>query len=274
MRTLSRAAHLWLRLAARAALMVGLLLSPAAAQTPAEYQRLQKEVDALRVRQDALQAEVERLRQQVAGGSRPAAVAAAPQPPDAPVTLDLSRAPLRGNPAAKVTLVEVGDFQCPFCGRHFRQTAPQILKDYVETGRVSYVFLNLPLQIHPLAFKAAEAAECARDQGHYWEMHEALYASQGALALPQLLAYGQRLQLDGALFRTCLDAGAHVNGISADVAQVQRIGVTATPTFFVGTLDPKTHALVSTTRIVGAKPLATFQAALDAALMASGAAGR
>jgi protein-disulfide isomerase len=81
----------------------------------------------------------------------------------------------KGNKDAKVTLVEFTDYQCPFCSRHFRDAMPQIDNDYVKTANIRYVLREFPLaSIHPLAFKAAEAANCSGEQGKYWEMHDRL----------------------------------------------------------------------------------------------------
>lgn len=85
-----------------------------------------------------------------------------------------------GDPNATVTLVEFSDFECPFCSRHFSQTWPEIKKEYVDTGKVKVVFKHFPLDFHANAQKASEAAECAGDQGKFWEMHELIFVSSGA----------------------------------------------------------------------------------------------
>jgi protein-disulfide isomerase len=98
------------------------------------------------------------------------------------VVLSVDGAPSMGNGDAKVTLIEFSDYQCSFCGRHFSQTLPRLMTEYVKTGKVKYVLRDFPLEpIHPLAFKAAEAARCASDQGKYWEMHDRLFSNQQAL---------------------------------------------------------------------------------------------
>jgi hypothetical protein len=90
-------------------------------------------------------------------------------------------APVKGNPNAKLTLIEFSDYQCPFCRRHAENTLPSLDKEYIATGKVRYVFHDFPLEaIHPQAFKAAEAAHCAGEQQKYWEMHGRLFANQQA----------------------------------------------------------------------------------------------
>jgi protein-disulfide isomerase len=235
--------------------------SPKAAQTPADYQALKKEMDALRQRLDAMQREIDTLKGQPGQGN--------PMPPPTDIVLRLDKAPIRGSESATVALVEVSDFECPFCGRYFHQTAPQIVKDYVESGKIRYAFVNLPLDMHKLAFKAAEAAECAADQGKYWEMHDRLFANQTMLTPAQLPAHAVALALNADRFKACLDTNKHAVDVRNDVAMVQRLGVTATPTFFIGTLDSKTRTLKVVRRIVGAKPMATFQEAIDSLLRTS-----
>lgn len=90
--------------------------------------------------------------------------------------------PVLGNTSAKITLVEFSDYQCPFCGRHFTQTEPQLKREYFDTGKVKFYYRDFPLsQIHPGAQKAAEAARCAGDQNKYWEYHDLVFQNQTAV---------------------------------------------------------------------------------------------
>ena len=100
------------------------------------------------------------------------------------VVLDADRVTKRLGSAA-VILVEFADFQCPYCAQHTIQTMPRIKKELIEPGIVSYAYFHFPVErLHPDAFKASEAAECAGRQGKYWEMHEMLFAKQSALVRP------------------------------------------------------------------------------------------
>ena len=97
-------------------------------------------------------------------------------------TVEVGDLPALGNANAKVTLVEFSDYQCPFCARHFIQSEPQIIKEYVDTGKVKFYYRDFPLpQIHPGAQKAAEAARCAGDQNKYWEYHDSLFQNQQSI---------------------------------------------------------------------------------------------
>jgi len=92
--------------------------------------------------------------------------------------IDTSNSHVLGNNDAKVTIVEFTDFECPYCIRHFTQTWPDIKKNYIDTNKVKLIVKNYPLPFHPNAQKAAEAAECASDQGKYWEMHDAIFSAK------------------------------------------------------------------------------------------------
>jgi len=237
-------------------LMMGLLaVLPAPAQTTAQ---LRQELDALKARVDAQQKEIDALKAQRPG--------AAPLVPLDQIALTIDKAPMRGNAASPVVLVEVSDFECPFCGRHVRQTAPLLEKDYVDSGKIRHAFINFPLASHRNAFRAAEAGLCAGDQGKFWELHARMFASQKQLAPALLPALAGSAGVNGEQLRSCLDSGRKRDQVSSDQAMAQRAGVTATPTFFVGRLDPKTRTFTVTARIIGAKPYPVFQQALDAAL--------
>lgn len=96
------------------------------------------------------------------------------------VSLNLGDAIFKGDANAKVVLVEFSDFQCPFCARFYSDTLGQLEKEYVDTGKVKFVYKHFPLiSIHPYAQKAAEASECAREQGKFWEMHDMMFNSHG-----------------------------------------------------------------------------------------------
>ncbi|HLD72564.1 MAG TPA: thioredoxin domain-containing protein [Candidatus Nanoarchaeia archaeon] len=165
---------------------------------------------------------------------------------------------VKGNPEAKVTIVEFSDFECPFCGKYFQETAPQIMKDYVDTGKVRYVFRDSPLDFHQKAQKAAEAAECAGEQGKYWEMHDYLFQNQDYLAVENLKGYAKDLKLDTAKFNDCLDKGKMAEEVKKDLADAQKYGVSGTPAFFIN------GKLIS-----GAQPYGTFKVEIEAALAAA-----
>jgi len=187
--------------------------------------------------------------------------------PENPTIVSIEGGATKGNKDAKVTLVEFTDYQCPFCSRHLRDTLPQIDNDYVKTGKIRYVLREFPLEaIHPLAFKAAEAANCSGEQGKYWEMHDRLFANQNALAAQELPGHAEAVGLDAAKFKACLESGKYVAKVRKDLAEAQKAGVSGTPTFFVGLTDPKSSEIKAVRKIVGAQNYAVFKAAIDSLL--------
>jgi len=233
---------------------------PTAAQPADELRELRKDVDALRESHKALESELQAIKQQL---RRPQATRPAPQETLAePVTLTLDGAPTLGTAGARLALVEFSDYQCPFCARHVRQTKPQIVKEYVETGKLQYVLRDLPIaSIHPGAPKAHEAAHCAGEHGKYWAMHDRLFSNPHAQGAEELSSQARALGLDPAQFEQCLASARHAARVQEGVEAAQSAGVRATPTFFLGVVDGGT---VKATRVIrGALPYPVFKAALD-----------
>ncbi len=138
---------------------------------------------------------------------------------------------IRGGVAAAVTVVEYGDFECPFCGEAYG-IARELERRYGD--RVRFVFRHFPLpDVHPYAQRAAEFAEAAAAQGKFWEMHDYLFEHQPSLAVPDLLRSATALNLDVDRIRTELDGRVYRDRVLADVASGQQSGVSGTPSFFV-----------------------------------------
>ncbi len=151
------------------------------------------------------------------------------QPPSVQVAYDAAR--VEGNPEAPVTIVEFGDYQCPFCKRG-EATLKVLLAKY--NGRVKLAFLDFPLtEIHPNAASAAEAARCAGEQGQYWEYHDSLFADQSKLDTSSLVERAQKLHLNESAFRSCLSSGKFKADIEANRDQGSKAGVSGTPAYFI-----------------------------------------
>jgi protein-disulfide isomerase len=138
---------------------------------------------------------------------------------------------IQGPPDAAVTLVEYGDYQCPYCGEAY----PIVKAIQKRMGsRLRFVFRNFPLgNAHPNAPLAAEAAEAAGAQGPFWEMHDMLYEHQNALAESDLIRYAERIGLDAKKFATALARHGYADRVREDFLSGIRSGVNGTPTFFV-----------------------------------------
>ena len=237
-----------------ASLVCMLAVPVAAQQEQPSSADVAKELAALKASVAAMQKDLQEIKTLIL--SRPAGG------PPASVVLNLGDNETKGDPNAKLTLVEFSDYQCPFCGRHERDTNPQIQKEYVETGKVKYVFLDLPLEsIHKLAFKAAEAANCAAEQGKYWEMHDRLFESQQALE--PWAPHAEAIGLDVARFQECLDSGRQAAEVRRDMAEAQKAGISGTPGFFLAYTDPKSSSVRTVASIKGAQPFAAFKAEID-----------
>ncbi len=142
----------------------------------------------------------------------------------------------RGNLDAKVVVVEFSDFQCPFCRRHTEDTQPTLDETFVDTDQILWVFKNFPLSIHPQAPAAGVAAECAADQGKFWEMHALLFANVNEWSInepnPVFAQLAQKLALDADQFAACLESEEAAQKVQSDMADGQPF-VQGTPTFIV-----------------------------------------
>lgn len=151
------------------------------------------------------------------------------QPPSVQVAYDPARA--EGSADAPVTIVEFGDFQCPFCGK-VQPALDDLLRKY--SGKVKLAYRDFPLsQIHQYAEEAAEASRCALTQGKYWEMHDAMFADQGKLDEASLLQTAAHLGMDRNAFDSCLKSGKYKSAVMDDVQAGSQVGVNATPSFFI-----------------------------------------
>ena len=157
--------------------------------------------------------------------------------------------PSLGQANAKVTLVAFSDFQCPYCSR----AAPTLHQIHDAYGdKVHIVFRNYPLNFHPLAQPAAEAAECAHEQGKFWEYHDKLFANQAQLNADNFKKWAGEIGLDAAKFDECVSSGKHRQEILADMQAGQKVGVTGTPAFFV-----------NGRMLSGAQPFEKFKEVID-----------
>jgi protein-disulfide isomerase len=238
--------------------------------SPADPQDIRQELTALREAQQAIAAEVTAIRTMLeqAMGPRPApaaggavAAGAGAQP------LTIAGRPSRGNPRAKVTVVEYSDYECPYCGQYVADVYGQIDRDYIKTNKINYVFKNYPItQLHPASIKAHKAAACAGDQGRYWEMHDKLFADQRNFNLDRFVEHASMLKLDAVAFRACLESTKHEDVIQQDVLEAQNGGVQGTPVFVFALTDPNGKQITPARVLVGAQPYAAFKDAIDAML--------
>ena len=255
--------------------------SPAPSQTDTEINLLKLEMQRLRADVDVMKGHIGRLvqylqqrdSQSIAPQAPPQLappVAQAPtaQPGAVTAKINLAGAPSLGRADAPVTIIEFSDFECPFCQRFNKTTLPEIKRDYVDSGKVRYVFLDFPLeQMHPKARKAAEAAGCAAEQGKFWEMHDILFEVSTNLDLRLYPEYAKKLKLESAAFEQCLGSGKQSARINAGLASGRSVGINATPSFIITKTDGGDIATGGVI-ITGVQPYERFKDAIEQALAA------
>lgn len=185
------------------------------------------------------------------------------------ISASADKARIRGAESAQVWLVEISDFQCPFCKQWHDETFAKIDQEYVKTGKVRMAYLNFPLsRIHKNAQLAAEAAMCAGVQGKFWELHSSLFQSQTRWAESKtpIVVFDSLAKAAGVELKSwdnCVNNHATAKLIEADRDRSRQAGVESTPTFFVGDRA-----------LAGAYPVDTFRVAIDQALAKLKAAPR
>jgi protein-disulfide isomerase len=183
--------------------------------------------------------------------------------PDQPISIQ--GAPLSGSTEAEVVMIAYTDFECPASRRFVREILPELRRDYVRTGRLSVAHEHLPLAIHRGAVKAAVGANCARNQGRFWEMHDALFGDGVALNDWGLSAVARSVGLDATRFVSCLQDQVNEAAVRNRAAFHESLGLKGTPSFFIGRRLPDNNVEVFGA-ISGLLPVAQFRKAIDRTL--------
>ena len=171
------------------------------------------------------------------------------------VSVSTEGEPSIGPDDAPVTIVEFSDYQCPYCQTWYTQTYSQIMSSY--PNQIRFVYRDLPLPMHPEAVPAAEAADCAGEQGAYWKYHDALFSGKYSLGRTAYEHIASDLGLDKTAFTTCLDDHRYTAEIQSDAADAAALGLNGTPSF-----------VINGRILVGALPFASFKAIIDEELAA------
>lgn len=182
------------------------------------------------------------------------------EPPSAIATqihlLTDNASPLLGSKDAPITMIEFGDYQCFYCNKFYHDTEPDILKNYINTGKVRMVFKDFTI-IGQDSVNAAHAAHCAQEQGKFWEYHDTLYnnwngENTGWVSSNNLLAFAKQVGLDQATFNQCMTDSKYISTVQGSLSNAKDLGLTGTPDFFIMAPD---HSI---TKIVGAQPFEVF----------------
>jgi protein-disulfide isomerase len=161
-----------------------------------------------------------------------------------------------GNPAlgpnnAPITIIEFSDYQCPYCRQWYSEVYQRLLQTYPD--KIRFVYRDFPLSsIHPEAEAAAEAADCAGEQGRYYDFHDKLFSGEVELSSAAYTQYAQELGLDQVKFKDCVSSQRFKNEVTADYQSAANLGVRSTPTFFINGIP-----------LIGAQPFEAFQEVID-----------
>jgi protein-disulfide isomerase len=170
---------------------------------------------------------------------------------DVPVDDD----PILGDDDAPITIIEFSDYECPYCRQWHSEVFSQLIETYGD--QIRFVYRDFPLEsIHANANSAAQAANCAHEQGAFWDYHDMLFSSEQGLGSSAHLEYASRLEIDQAAFQECIDSGRYQDEVQADFEFAAELGVRSTPTFFVNGIA-----------IVGAQPFEIFQQVIESELV-------
>lgn len=213
---------------------------------------------------DAILKELSEIKQLLANQKQPQPAPPGQQMPQT-MTVKSDAIYVLGKSGAPVTMVEFTDYQCPFCGRFEATTFPEIKKNFIDTGKMRLIVRDLPLDgLHQYAMKAAQAVQCAGDQGKFWEMKDLLFKNQNKLDADSLNGYATKdLALNAVTFKKCMADGKHLKEIGAEARYAQSLGINGTPTFIIGKTAGDS---VEGRLVVGALPYENFAAVINDAL--------
>lgn len=177
-----------------------------------------------------------------------------------------SRSRAKGSAEAPVTVFELSDFQCPYCARFTAEVLPQIQSEYIDAGKVQWVYVNYPLPMHQRAWVAAESAICAGAAGgDFWQVHDQLFAEQRRWAAAEdvgavLRGYALEAGATGGTYDRCVDGDLMAPLLTQDIMSAAGTGATGTPAFVVG----------NTEMVVGIRPFEEWKALLDKVIAEAG----
>lgn len=149
--------------------------------------------------------------------------------------------PVAGNESSFVVMIEYSDYQCEYCRHYFEDIFPKIKKDYIDTGKIKYIYKDFPLQIHENSEEAAFSADCAGEQGEYWGMHDLLFENQEEWAgqedpIPYFTNYINKLGLNEEEFLSCINSNKYIREVMEDIEEGERLDTKGTPTFYINNI--------------------------------------
>jgi protein-disulfide isomerase len=167
--------------------------------------------------------------------------------------------PILGSASAPITIIEFSDFQCSFCKRFWADTLPKLREAYIDQGKARFIYRHFAI-LGKHSEQAAQAAECAAEQGKFWEYHDELFKNQGGLAFTEtkLRQYARDIGLNAGAFGSCLGSGRHKDKVERETSAAAYVGGRGTPFF-----------IVNQRQLVGAQPYDVFRKVIDEELEAA-----
>lgn len=225
---------------------------------------IEEQIQALREGQAQEMRELAEIKALLKSGA--AAGPALKAQPQAHVVANVAGEPFRGDPKARVAIMEYSDFDCPYCGRYAREIYPKLDAAYVKTGKIKYFFRDLPLEEHPQAGFKANLARMAGEQGKFWEAHDWLFAHQTPMDAKGEDLFAKELGLDRAKLGTGAEDGKYNPVIQASMNSARHYQISGTPAFLVGTLSADGQVFTADKVFMGAQTYDGFREILDGLL--------
>lgn len=241
--------------------VLGTVSAAASQPNKDELATLKDQVAQLNAQQQQILASLDELKKMVKGPGQPEL-----KPPP---TMSVAGELYKGEPAARVAIIEYADFQCPFCRRFESQVYPNIRDRYIQTGKLKYFHRDMPLVFHQGAMPAARAVHCASEQGKFWEMHDSLLGDAASLTPADIDDRAGKLGMNVSELDKCISSDRFADIIQRGITEASTMQISGTPTFIIGTLDAQGNLMSVKKTVVGASPFEAFKAAIDP-LLASG----
>jgi len=224
---------------------------------------LQAEVEQLKEGQRQLTEQVEALRKELAERSSKVPLKPAVQPPPV-ITQRIQGEPFRGSESARIAIIEYSDFNCSYCAKYATNIFPLLEKEFIQPGKVRYLFRDFPDSLDPDSLVKAQVARCVSQQGKFWEMHDRFFrVSLPVLDHPEVLVdHSRALGFDAVQVNECVKSGHYLAAIDQIAKAAKRFGVHGTPSFLIGRLSDDGNVLYGTRLITGAETYESLQTAL------------
>lgn len=247
-------------------LVAPLALAPAT-ELPATLESLRRELAELKEGQRQLAEQLQAIRKLLEAPPEVQAIAPISTPPPIPpvITQNVRGEPYRGAESATVAMIEYSDFNCSHCAAYATNIFPSLDRDYIQTGKIRYLFRDLPDRLDSDSLTKAQAARCAGEQGKFWEMHDRFFQHKEPLLNNPggLVDHANALGLDPVNLNVCIESSRYAPAIQMVSSDAKRFGMHGTPSFLMGRLTSDGNVINGTRVMTGAESYEALKAALD-----------